>query len=382
MKNQKPLNVSSFKELANKEFKRVDPLIDHLLPGAGVFLFCGSSKVGKSWLALDIGLHVCSGEKFWNYEVLKKEVLYLCLEDGERRLQDRMYSLANDYTEKFHYCTEAAAIDSGLTKQLEEQLELYPDIGLIIIDTLAAVIAEPTAANNNAYLADYNIIRVLHEFSLEHSITILVIHHVRKMRSIDPFEDISGTNGLFASSDGAFIFRKDQYDDDTVKLHSRCRDMEERVLTIRFNHTKYQRELIRENTPVEDPFKTDTDLKKVVEFVRENGSFVGLASELCERIGAAKKPQSISGKLQNRVRKLEQMGIFFSREHTRDGSMITLKLIEQPQEQPGDDTDDCDGPYEVLDDGFIPCCDSFVGANKIVTSSQSSQDQIKERNAS
>ena len=109
MKIQKPLNVSSFKELANKEFKRVDPLIDHLLPGAGVFLFCGSSKVGKSWLALDIGLHVCSGEKFWNYEVLKKEVLYLCLEDPLRRVQERLNCITDEVPSNVFFATAAGS---------------------------------------------------------------------------------------------------------------------------------------------------------------------------------------------------------------------------------------------------------------------------------
>ena len=47
----KPLDVKSFDELAEKDFEQIDPLIDHFLPGVGVFLFCGSSKIGKSWLA-------------------------------------------------------------------------------------------------------------------------------------------------------------------------------------------------------------------------------------------------------------------------------------------------------------------------------------------
>ncbi len=372
----KPLEVSSLSELADKEFEHIDPLIDNLLPGCGVFLFCGSSKIGKSWLALDIGLHVSSGKKFWGYDVVQKAVLYLCLEDGERRLQDRVLSIADDYRGSFYYSTESMTIDTNLTKQLGEQLKLHPDIGLIIIDTLAAVRGELTTANN-AYLTDYNTMRTLHEFSLAHTITILVIHHVRKMKTSDPFDDISGTNGLFGSADGAFIFRKEKYDD-AVKLYSRCRDMEERVLTLEFDKTTCKWNLTEESTPVEDVFQTDIDLKKIVEYVNINGEFVGLASELCERIGATKKPQSISGKLQNRKRQLEKKGILFKRERTRDGSRLTLiKMDQQPKEQyGGDDVCRCDDflpddlPYEIKDDDDVPY------GNNIVTSSQSSQ--IKE----
>lgn len=61
----KPLEVDNLRNLAEEEFEHVDPLIEHLLPGVGTFLFCGSSKIGKSWLAFDLGLHICSGKKFW-----------------------------------------------------------------------------------------------------------------------------------------------------------------------------------------------------------------------------------------------------------------------------------------------------------------------------
>lgn len=367
-KKYKSLEVSTFKNLADREFEQVEPLIDHFLPGTGVFLFCGSAKIGKSWLALQIGLHICSGEKLWGYDVRKKEVLYLCLEDGENRLQDRMYSAAQEYSELFHYAVEAGTIGKGLVEQLKEQIATFPDIGLIIIDTLAAVRCEQTVSTNNAYLADYNTISVLHKLAMESHITVLIVHHVRKMKSTDPFDDISGTNGLFGSADGAFVFRRDDYDSEEVKLYSRCRDLEERVLTIKFDNTNYHWDLVKENTPVEDAFATDEDLKKVVEYVDAHGSFEGSATELCNLIHATKKPQSISGKLNNRKGRLLKMGIIFTREHTRDGSHITLtKTDQQPKEQYGPD----DLPYEVLDDDgfdFEP-----EGEEKAVTSSQSSQ---------
>ena len=52
-----PLEISSFKELSEKDIPQVEPLVDNFLPGKGVFLFCGSSKIGKSWMALQLGRH-------------------------------------------------------------------------------------------------------------------------------------------------------------------------------------------------------------------------------------------------------------------------------------------------------------------------------------
>ena len=383
-KSPKSLDVSSFKDLADKEFKQIDPLIEHFLPGCGVFLFCGSAKIGKSWLALQLGLCVSSGSKLWNYDVQQKDVLYLCLEDGERRLQDRMFSTADDFTERLHYCTSSETIGKGLEEQLDEQLSKFPAISLIIIDTLAAVRCEQTTASNNAYLGDYHTIGVLHELALRHSITILVIHHVRKMKSVDPFDDISGTNGLFGSADGAFIFRKDMYEDDSIKLFSRCRDMEERVLTLKFDNNTYRWDLVKENTPVEDAFQTDEDLRRVVAYVNEHGSFDGSATELCELIQASKKPQSISGKLQNRKGQLAKMGIIFTREHTRDGSHLTLTNVDQSEKNNfiEEDISDDDLLYEVPDPDDDDLETTQVGDDKVVTSSQSSQEKYNIRRVS
>ena len=343
--NYKSLEVSSFRELADKEFEPVVPLIDHFLPGEGVFLFCGKSKIGKSWLALDIGVHVCNGIQFWKYDTNCKEVLYLCLEDGERRLQERMFTIADNYSVAFHYCTESTTIDTDLMKQLEEQVTLSPGIGLIIIDTLAAIRGDISAYGGNPYLKDYNIIRSLHEFALNHHLAILLIHHVRKLSSQDPFDDISGTNGLYGAADGAFIMRSES---DGVKLYFKNRDMEQQILTLEFDGNTCTWKLLDESSPVESVFKSDPDLRKALEYIKEHGEFFGTAQEFCNRINASKKPQSISGKLQNRKRDLEKMGILFVKTKKNDGmhfEIIDLNSIKDPSEFTEDDL-----PYEIVDD--------------------------------
>lgn len=368
------LEVSSVKTLGDKQFEITAPLIDNFLPGRGLYLFCGSAKVGKSWLALQIALCVSSGMKFWNYDTQKKEVLYLCLEDGEFRLQDRLYSAAQDYPDGFYYCTEAGTIGKGLEEQLTEQLELHPGIGLIIIDTLAAVRCDQTNADintHNPYQGDYNTMYPLHKFCDEHEVTILLVHHLRKMRSVDPFDDILGTSGLFGASDGAYIFRKESGESSDVKLFFRGRDMPERVLTIRFNATLGHWDLVKENTPVEDVFQNDEDLRKALEYVKEHGSFDGSATEFCNLIQARKKPQSISGKLWNRKNELAKMGFIFTREHTREGSHITFsKVDQQPEKQEVPDKSGC-YPFDlVISEGLVE--NHIYGGDKTVTSSQSS----------
>lgn len=325
-KPYKPMVVSSLHDLAQEEMEPIEPLIDNFLPGIGAYLFCGGLKVGKSLMALDIGLHVSKGQKFWNYDVRKADVLYLDLEDAKLRLQNRMYQMTDDYPGNFYYTLSAMTLDTDLIEQLEEQMARHPDIGLIIIDTLAAVRSDQTAANNS-YQADYNNMEILHDFSIKYGITILVVHHVRKMKSEDPFDDISGTNGLYGAADGAFVFRKDKYDDSRMKLYFKNRDMDPRIVTMELDKTTLRWQLAEENTPVEDVFKTDPDLKKAVEYVRQHGEYDGPASKFCELIGSTKKAQSIGGKLFNRRRQLEKMGIYFEKYRRNIGVFFHISVI-------------------------------------------------------
>jgi RecA-family ATPase len=373
-KEFKPLKVDNIKNLAEKEFESIDPLIDHFLPGKGLYLLCGSAKVGKSWLALQIALCISTGMNLWNYDTRKKEVLYLCLEDGERRLQDRLYSIADEWPKEFMYTTSADPIGNGLEEQLEDALKEHPDIGLFIIDTLAAVRCEQNKADvntKNPYQGDYNTINPLHIFCEEHNVTILLIHHTRKMRSADPFDDILGTNGLFGASDGAFIMRKESSDAD-VKLHIRSRDMEERVLTISFNNTLSHWKLEKENTPIEDAFQTDEDLKKTLDYLKEHGSYEGKANEFCELIKASKKPQSISGKIWNRRNDLAKLGFSFMRDHRRDGRYFIFAKIDQHERELMEKRKLGCYPFDfVFEDSFGAY--HIFSVNKAVTSSHSSQ---------
>ena len=373
-KEFKPLQVDTVQNLAEKEFETIDPLIDHFLPGKGLYLLCGSAKVGKSWMALQIALCVSTGMKLWNYETRKKDVLYLCLEDGAKRLQDRLFGMANDWPKEFMYTTNAYPIGNGLEEQLEDALKSHPDIGLFIIDTLAAIRCERSKADINTkdpYQGDYNTIAPLHNFCEAHNVTILLIHHTRKMRSVDPFDDILGTNGLFGASDGAFIMRKES-DNTDVKLRLRSRDMEERILTVRFNSTLSHWELAKENTPVEDSFQTDEDLKKALDYLKEHGSFDGTATEFCELIKARKKPQSISGKIWNRRSDLAKLGFSFNRDHRRDGTYFTFAKIDQQAKKVIEPKFQGCYPFDIVTDDYTIELHRYSG-NKAVTSSQSSQ---------
>ncbi len=71
--------------LQKKQFREPEFIVDGVIP-EGTSLFTGKAKVGKSFAMADIALAcACGGKAFGKIAVCKFGVLYLCLEDQERR---------------------------------------------------------------------------------------------------------------------------------------------------------------------------------------------------------------------------------------------------------------------------------------------------------
>ena len=133
-------------------------VVDGLIP-TGLILFCGSQKIGKSWLMLKLCLCVSAGLPFWEMETRAGDVLYLCLEDTFFRIQDRLFRLTDEADSRLHFAVASCKLTDGLIVQLEDYLKEYPDSRLIVIDTLQKV---RTASKDNAYASDYGDISQMH----------------------------------------------------------------------------------------------------------------------------------------------------------------------------------------------------------------------------
>lgn len=70
------------------------PPVKWIIPGllpAGLAIFAGPSKAGKSWLTLWLCLQISQGKSVWGREIEPRTVLYFSLEDTLGRLQERLY---------------------------------------------------------------------------------------------------------------------------------------------------------------------------------------------------------------------------------------------------------------------------------------------------
>ena len=113
-------------------------IVDGLI-SQGVNVISGASKIGKSWLMLWLGLQVAQGNSIWGLPTLQCDVLYLSLEDTQRRIKDRLYSLTDSAPDNLYFAVTSGLIGGGLEEQITDFLTEHSATKLVIIDTLQKV---------------------------------------------------------------------------------------------------------------------------------------------------------------------------------------------------------------------------------------------------
>ncbi len=218
--------------LQKKQFRDPEFIVEGIIP-QGTSLFTGKAKVGKSFAMADIALAcACGGKAFGKVTVKQIGVLYLCLEDHERRVQNRIGGLCigENWPENLHICTSWPRIDQGGIPLLQKWLEEHRDVKLVIADTLAKLKSrKPT--NQTLYDVDYQSVEGLKGLADTGDVAIIIVHHLRKMAADDdPFDCISGSTGLTGAVDTALILKRDR----TGKglLYVRGRDVEEQEFAL------------------------------------------------------------------------------------------------------------------------------------------------------
>jgi hypothetical protein len=226
----KAAEVFSAADLMKRKLPPVRWAVPDILP-EGVNILAGKPKIGKSWIALDLCLSIAQGgEAFHAVPVERGGALYLALEDNDRRLQRRIKKWLGgvgrpSYVPDFEYATEWPRVGEGCEERLREWLEGHPNARLVVIDTLKKI--RPKAnANRSIYDVDYEALEPLLPLAAEFSVSILVLHHARKMGSDDPLELVSGSFGLTGGVDGVLVMRRERSKQDAT-LYVDGRDVED-----------------------------------------------------------------------------------------------------------------------------------------------------------
>jgi hypothetical protein len=179
----------------------------------GVTFLIGHPKSGKSYLHTSMaGAVSLGGVALSSIQVERGKVLMLSMEDGKRRLQERlgMFFEADgawpDWLSIAHDWEQIGSGSPGL-QRLERWLIRNPEARMAILDTWNALRPQHTR-NGDLVKEDYNNIRSINRLGKRHGVAILIIHHMSKYLVDDFVNSGSGSHGLSAAAEAILAFQR------------------------------------------------------------------------------------------------------------------------------------------------------------------------------
>jgi DNA-binding CsgD family transcriptional regulator len=202
--------------LGRQEFAPLRYAVPGIVP-EGLTVLAGAPKVGKSWIVLDwlLAYAAADGMALGGISVPgERDCLYLALEDGDRRMQDRCRRLlANEWRpadpipSRFQYLI---TVDPGmLIPTIAAWLDIY-QCGLVVVDTLGKALP-PALSGETPYGRDYRVMSELKAVADKHpGCSLLMSHHDRKAVVTDFVDSVSGTNGIAGGADTVLVLTRDR----------------------------------------------------------------------------------------------------------------------------------------------------------------------------
>ena len=284
--------------------------IQTLLP-QGLSILSGASKIGKSWMALDMCLHIAKGEPMWNQPTTSGTVLYLCLEDNYHRIQDRLLKITDDVPSNIYFAISAKTLAEGLEDQIRDFVSEHRDTIFVAVDVFQMIRG---GENENSYACDYRDMLQLKQIATELNIALLVVHHNRKLRDEDPFNMLSGTNGLLGAADAGFVLLRSTRNQSNATLHCTGRDIESREIDLNFDKDTCTWTLISDSMK-EPMLLLPKEMAALITFMRETVSFSGTNADFVDafkgRTGCDVNAKGLKQMMNKWRYMLEEHGVYF-----------------------------------------------------------------------
>lgn len=263
-KRTRMINAS---DLMKKELPEIKWAIDGILP-AGLGVLIGRPKIGKSSMILGIVLSVATGGMaFGKITTEAGNVLYLALEDTERRLQQRVTAMRYGDEADLSladFIFELPRQHEGGLYLIEDWLKNHPEARLVVIDTLQKF-RKPRTPNANAYEDDYETLSAVKALADRYDVTILFVHHEKKSRDAEDFiNNASGSAAITGAADCLLFLNRARLQG-LGKLNITGRDVEEREYALSLNGMEWQLEGDAEE------YALASDKKRIFDYLKENG---------------------------------------------------------------------------------------------------------------
>lgn len=252
-------------DLMKEELPEIKWIVENLIP-TGLCMIVGKPKMGKSFFSLQLAIAVSNGTPFLDqYPSTKGRVLFLGLEDQKRRLKDRIEKLGGTGTQNIDIYFDYNSLNNGGLDDLQNYIDHHEDVKLIVIDTFGCF-RFGHQQTKDMYQLDYDQMNQIKRIADQNDVAIMLVHHLRKTVSEDPFDQISGSTGIFGSLDTAIILTKSRTNGDSNLLIT-SRDIAGGSYAMTFNEDNCSWSLLGRT---EDIVHHEID-QKIIDLLRERG---------------------------------------------------------------------------------------------------------------
>lgn len=236
-----PLETISAYDILTTEWPEPVWAVPGLLP-AGLTIFAGKQKIGKSWLALQIAQAVAAGGVALGEHAEAGPILYLALEDNPRRLQERMSkqgwpadpSIDADFMIFGDFFDRVGDLRNGGGERLARQIERR-HYRLVVIDTLSRAVSGTADQMDVGDMT--SALGPVQEIAFNNNCAVVMVDHHNKMASAhapDVINNILGSTAKAAVADSLWGIYKEP-GKAGAKLAIVGRDIEEKTLALKWD---------------------------------------------------------------------------------------------------------------------------------------------------
>lgn len=331
----KGLNIRALSDIILEPAEETNWIIEEMICTPSTVILAGPPKAGKSWFCLQLATSVAEGRLFLGFATSKTGVLYLALEDTISRLKNRTWKILEEFNGKLDFSVSSCRVNEGLIQQLEEYVNNHQNCGVVIIDTLQMV---RSTSSDCKYASDYADLTPLKKFADEHNIAIIIVHHTRKMRDSDVFNNISGTHGISGCADGMLVLDQLNRADGSAVLSFTGRDCGYCELKLLFSDCKWTLVERTSQEELEEREIPDEVLKTIDFIAHHKGAFEGSTTDLYNAVGVSEiTPIAFGKRLAQHKPFMETRGVKFNRRRTAQSAVVRLEYVKNTDESENKD---------------------------------------------
>lgn len=271
-------------EMSKQSITESPDIIENLLP-IGVTLISAPSKMGKTFLCMQMANAIAKGDSFLGYQCKKKNAYYIALEDPKdnqiRRLKNSGSKISQGYDIEF---CEPYQVSFNLEKKILNYLHFNPELGVVIVDTFEKI----RDCNERTYSIEYKEVTHYHELAMKYGISIiLVMHTIKNINYTNIFANVSGSAGTLAAADGLMVLIRNQMDSNIKELHLDGKGIPADIIKMKQNNN-----MTYQKVDTTDDLQIEPDLLGIIHYIIIKRKYEGA----CERLGVEAGIKNCNGK--------------------------------------------------------------------------------------